>query len=353
MAESKKREAPLKSEAQEPPTPGKGSGAMLAVVAMFLGVAVGWGARGANLKPGVEVTAAPSTSAGACEAWASEVCKRVGVSSEGCAQAQGASELLPEAACGVAKGEIEGTVAQMKKARASCDTLVERICKDLGDKTETCKMVREKTPSFPPERCKEMLEHYDEVIGELRSAEQERAPIPAELARRQAAGDGPGFGPKDAALTLVEYSDFECPFCGQAAEVVGKVKEKYGTKVRFVFRQFPLPMHENADLAAQASLAAHAQGKFWAFHDLMFENQRDLGRPSLEKMAQKAGLDLARFKKALDDRTHAEAVKADMKLGSEAHVSGTPSMFLGTERIENPTDFEALAREIDRRLAAP
>jgi protein-disulfide isomerase len=123
--------------------------------------------------------------------------------------------------------------------------------------------------------------------------------------------------------------------------------------VRFVFRQFPLPMHENADLAAQASLAAHAQGKFWAFHDLMFENQRDLGRPSLEKMAQKAGLDLARFKKALDDRTHAEAVKADMKLGSEAHVSGTPSMFLGTERIENPTDFEALAREIDRRLAAP
>jgi protein-disulfide isomerase len=213
-------------------------------------------------------------------------------------------------------------------------------------------MVREKTPSFPAERCKAMLDQYDSVIGELREMETENAPIPADLAQRQATGDAPGFGPADAKLTIVEYSDFECPFCGRAAGVVGKLKEKYGTKVRFVFRQFPLQMHEHAELAAEAALAAHAQGKFWAFHDLLFQNQRDLARASLEKYAQKAGLDMTKFKKALDDHTYAKQVEADMKLAMEAHVSGTPSLFIGTERVANATDFDSLSQEIDKKLAA-
>ncbi|RYE85639.1 MAG: oxidoreductase [Myxococcales bacterium] len=213
-------------------------------------------------------------------------------------------------------------------------------------------MVRDKTASFPADRCKDMLGHYEEVIGELRSVEKENSPLPDDLARRQAAGDAPSFGPKDAKVTVVEYSDFECPFCSRAAEAVSKVKEKYGTRVRFVFRQFPLPMHRNADLAAQASLAAHAQGKFWPFHDQLFANQRELDRASLEKYAQKAGLDMAKFKKALDEHTYADTVKADMKLGSEANVSGTPSMFIGTKRVENATDADALSREIDQALAA-
>jgi protein-disulfide isomerase len=119
-----------------------------------------------------------------------------------------------------------------------------------------------------------------------------------------------------------------------------------------VFRQFPLEMHPNAELAAEAALAAHAQGKFWPFHDLLFQNQRDLERASLEKYAQQAGLDMAKFRKALDEHTYDRAVNADVKLGGEAHVAGTPSMFIGTERVENPTDFASLSREIDRRLAA-
>ncbi len=211
-------------------------------------------------------------------------------------------------------------------------------------------MVREKTASFPADRCKEMLDHYDGVIAELRDVEAENAPISADLARRHATGDAPAFGPSDAKLTIVEYSDFQCPFCGRAAGVVGKLKEKYGTKIRFVFRQFPLEMHANAELAAEAALAAHAQGKFWPFHDLLFHNQRDLERASLEKYAQQAGLDMAKFRKALDDHTYESAVKSDMKLATEAHVSGTPSMFIGTERVENPTDFESVSRDIDSRL---
>lgn len=356
MANNTKRERPSK---EEPATDSAGntgsSGTLLAAAALLVGVAVGWGFRGASVKPEPDRSVRPASSAGAtgaCDEWASEVCKRTGATSEGCTQAKGAASILPGAACTEAKGDIERTVTMLKKARASCESLVEKICTDLGEKTETCKMVREKTPSFPTERCKDMLDHYTEVIAELRSVEQEKAPLEAELAARQASGEAPGFGPKDAKITIVEYSDFECPFCGRAADVMIKVKEKYGTKVRFVFRQFPLQMHANANLAAQASLAAHAQGKFWPFHDLLFQNQRDLERPSLEKFAQKAGLDMTKFKKALDDRTYEEAVQADLKLGSEAHVSGTPSVFIGTDRIDNAIDFDAFSHEIDQRLAA-
>ena len=357
MSESKKKATP----AEPAPTPVASTSnpnAKLVIAALLFGSALGWFTRGANLKREPDEAAKPvasaasSSGASVCDDWAGEVCRRLGDTTEGCSQAKEAAGVMPNAACAVAKNDIKGTVAKLKSVRSACDSLVEKICADVGDKTETCTMVREKTPSFPAERCKGMLEHYDEVIAELKSVEQEKAPLPDDLARRQAAGDAPSFGPKDAKLTLVEYSDFECPYCGRAAEVITKVKEKYGTKVRFVFRQFPLPMHSHADLAAQASLAANAQGKFWAFHDLLFQNQRDLERPSLEKFAQKAGLDMAKFKKALDDHTYADAVKADVKLGTEASVGGTPTMFLGAERVENGLDVDVLSAEIDRRLAA-
>jgi protein-disulfide isomerase len=356
MAKSKKQERAAEGEPMARPGPtGASSGAMMAVAALAVGAAAGWFARGGTRTSepiGADRPAASAAASSACDAWSSEVCKRTGAASEGCAKAKGAASLLPGSACVAARAEVDGTVAKLKSTRASCDTLVEKICAELGEKTETCSMVREKTPSFPAERCKDMLEHYDEVIAELRNSEQANAPLAADLAQRQAAGDAPGFGPRDAKLTLVLYSDFECPFCSRAADAVGKLKEKYGTKVHFVFRQFPLPMHSSAAVAAQASLAAHAQGKFWPFHDLMFQNQRALDRGSLEKYAQKAGLDMAKFRKALDDRTYEGAVKSDMGLGAEAHVSGTPSMFIGTHRVENATDAEALSREIDKRLAA-
>ncbi|MFT3767611.1 MAG: thioredoxin domain-containing protein [Minicystis sp.] len=358
MAEETKQERSAKRSAAKA-KPSSSSPTVALAAALAIGAGGGWLARDANLKKDASSAARPAGSAaaapgvaGPCDEWSSEVCKRTGEKSEGCSKAKAAASVLPGAACVTAKADIEGTVAKLKSARASCDTLVEKLCADLGDKSQTCAMVREKTPSFPADRCKDMLDHYDGVVAELRQMEEDNAPISADLAKRQATGDAPGFGPADAKLTIVEYSDFECPFCGRAATAVDKLKEKYGSKVRFVFRQFPLQMHSHAELAAEAALAAQAQGKFWAFHDLLFQNQRDLERASLEKFAQKAGLDMAKFKKALDEHTYADAVKADMKLGMEAKVSGTPSMFIGTERVENATDFDALSKEIDAKLAA-
>jgi protein-disulfide isomerase len=352
MTEGKKQERTAKRRSAG--AAGARPTALVAAVALVVGAGGGWLARGASLRSGASspAAAADTAAAGACEAWSSDVCKRAGEGSEGCTKAKAAATLLPGGACAAARADVEGTVAKLTAARASCDELVAKLCADLGDKSKTCAMVREKVPSFPTERCKQMLGEYDGVLAELKDADQAEAPLSADLARRQTAGDAPGFGPADAKVTLVEYSDFQCPFCGRAAGAVDKLKEKYGSRVRFVFRQFPLEMHPNAELAAEAALAAHAQGKFWPFHDLLFQHQRDLERASLEKYAQQAGLDVAKFKKALDDHTYAEAVKSDMKLGAEAHVSGTPSMFLGTDPVENATDFDALSRDIDAKLAA-
>jgi protein-disulfide isomerase len=333
----------------------------VALVALLIGAAGGWFARDAKKTSEATVQpdpAAPAASgsaaaemAGPCGDWVKELCLRTGDSSEGCAQARAAAELLPTSACVAAKADVAATVAKLESARSSCTTLVDKLCNDIGKETKTCAMVREKTGSFPAARCKEMLGQYDGVLGELKQMEKAEAPLSPELATRQAQGDAPGFGPANAKVTVVEYSDFECPFCGRAAEVVEKLKAKYGTQVRFVFRQYPLPMHANATLAAEASLAAHAQGKFWPFHDLLFQNQRSLDRKSLEEFATKAGLDMGKFKKALDDHTHAAMVKSDMKLGEEAGVSGTPTLFVGTERVSNPTDFEAVSKQIDAKLA--
>jgi protein-disulfide isomerase len=356
-ADAKSSDAPARKSAAPPSQRTVIAAAGLALVA---GAALGWFGRGAA-KP-AEATVRPEprpagsaadvpAASGPCGEWSAEVCKRAGDQSEGCMQAKAASELLTAPACVAARTDLDATIAKLQAARSSCDELTEKLCGDLGKDSKTCGMVREKTPSFPTARCKQMLSEYDGVLAELKAMEKAEAPLSQDLATRQASGEAPGFGSPDAKVKVVVYTDFECPFCSRAAEVVDKLREKYESKVRFVYRQYPLPMHANAPLAAEAALAAHAQGKFWPLHDMLFENQRSLDRASLEQYATKAGLDMPKFTKALDDHTYAATVKSDMKLGEEAGVNGTPSMFIGTERVSNPTDFDAVARQIDAKLA--
>ena len=146
---------------------------------------------------------------------------------------------------------------------AKCDELVKKLCTDLGPETQTCSMVTEKTKQFPPDRCVQMLGQYKQVLAELQRMEAQNKPLSPEVAAELAAGDVASFGSKDAKVTVVEFSDFECPYCTRAANATNEIKKKYGDKVRVVFRHFPLSFHKNAHLAAQASMAANAQGKFW------------------------------------------------------------------------------------------
>jgi protein-disulfide isomerase len=230
--------------------------------------------------------------------------------------------------------------------------LTERLCKDIGPDTDSCRMVREQTPQFPAEQCKDITSNYAQVLDELKQNEAKNQPLAPETQAKIAAVGAPSFGPENAKVTIVEFSDFQCPFCTRAAGVVHQIREKYGDKVRFVFRQFPLPMHGDAHLAAQAALAAHQQGKFWEFHDLLFANQRALTRPSLVDYAKKVNLDVPRLEKALDDQSLKASVDADVKLGEEVNVSGTPTVFINGKRVPNPTEFAPVAQLIDAALGA-
>jgi protein-disulfide isomerase len=304
----------------------------------------------AAVAPAAAAAAVPADAA-ACDTFKAAVCKEAGEQSEACTSATSAAKILSPAACATAQADMPAILAKAASLQSVCKDLAEKLCKDLGPDTQTCAMVKERTPGFPADRCTMMLGEYPKVLAELQAMEKQNQPLDPALRAKQEANDAPSFGPADAKVTIVEYSDFECPYCSMAAQTTTKIKEKYGDRVRIVFRQFPLGFHQNALPAAEASLAANAQGKFWQMHDIMFENQKALDRASLETYAQQIGLDVDAFKAALDNKTFEAQAKADMKLGEEVGVNGTPTLFVGAERVQNPGDFDAISKQIDAALA--
>ncbi len=262
-----------------------------------------------------------------------------------------AGDKKAEAKAGDKKAEAKPVAAKPAGDAKDCQTLMDKLCKDLGEKTKTCSMVRAKTPQFPAQRCTMMLGQYDKVLAELKAMEKANQPLEPALVKKQSEGDFPSFGPKDAKVVIVEYSDFQCPYCSRAAKTVEQLRKDYKDKIRFVFHQFPLSFHKNAYNAATAALEAKAQGKFWELHDLMFANQRALERAKLEEYAKQVGMDVDKLKKALDGKTYDAEIQADMALGKEVGVRGTPTMFINAERVQNPSDYNMIKKEIDAQLA--
>lgn len=169
--------------------------------------------------------------------------------------------------------------------------------------------------------------------------------------RIEVAATGPSYGPENAPVTIVEFSDFECPFCSRVNPTLEQVKKSYPDQVRIVFRQFPLAMHANAQKAAEASLCAEDQGKFWEMHDWMFANQKSLGIDSLKEQAVAMdGVDGDTFAQCLDSDKYAEQVATDMREGSQAGVSGTPAMFINGQMVSGAVPFEQVAAVIDAEL---
>ncbi len=136
-------------------------------------------------------------------------------------------------------------------------------------------------------------------------------------------------GPEHAAVTVVEFGDFECPNCKQAAPAVKLLLERFDERVRYVYRHFPLAeVHPHALLAAQAAEAAGAQGKFWEMHDLLFENQTHLKAQHLHSYAERLGLDMARYTAEMDDEIYLQRVREHMESASQSGVRGTPTFFV-------------------------
>jgi len=321
-------------------------------VCLLIGLDLGCKKKGEPAEDTATTAAAEAQGEGPCSQFATQLCTRTGEKSPLCVSAQSLQKVLPASACSAAIKDFSQIETRIDAERKVCTDLVERLCKDLGPTTDTCQMVRDETPQFPREQCEEITTNYDKVLPELKQREAQNQPLAPDVQAKIAGPGAPSFGPENAKVTIVEFSDFQCPFCSRAANVVHQVKEKYGDKVRFVFRQFPLPMHGDAHLAAQASLAAHQQGKFWEYHDLLFANQKALTRSALEDYAKQASLDLGQLKKGLDDPAIKAAVDADVKLGEELNVNGTPTVFINGKRVPNPTEFEPVAKLIDAALGA-
>jgi protein-disulfide isomerase len=167
----------------------------------------------------------------------------------------------------------------------------------------------------------------------------------------QVAAEGPAKGPKTAKVTIVEFSDFQCPYCSRGKKVMEEVVAKYGDKVRLVFRDFPLDFHDKAQKAAEAGQCANDQGKFWAMHDWMFDNQQTLDIPALKGAAKTMGMDSTAFDSCLDSGKHAALIKKNTKDGQEAGVRGTPAFFVNGVFLSGALPFEKFKTEIDRALA--
>ncbi|MFA9412299.1 MAG: DsbA family protein, partial [Deltaproteobacteria bacterium] len=161
----------------------------------------------------------------------------------------------------------------------------------------------------------------------------------------------PSKGPKDALVTIVEFSEFQCPFCARVLPTTKEIVDTYGDKVRFVWRNNPLPFHPNAGPAAAVAMEANAQGKFWEVHDVLFANQKALGREQLEEYAQKAGLDMAGVKKAIDEGTHKKAIDADQALAAQVGARGTPYFFVNGRTLRGAQPIAAFKKIIDEEIA--
>lgn len=162
-------------------------------------------------------------------------------------------------------------------------------------------------------------------------------------------------GNKNATTTLIEYSDFQCPACGSYYPIVKKVTEDLGSQVRFAYRNFPLPQHKNAKLAATVAEAAGKQGKFWEMHDLIFQNQSDWSEEKnaaaiFAKYAQELNLDLARFQTDIASEEIKTKIENDYKSGVKAGVNSTPSFFLNGKKMDNPRNYDEFKNAIGQAL---
>lgn len=164
-------------------------------------------------------------------------------------------------------------------------------------------------------------------------------------------GSLPAKGAKEGApVTIVEFSDFQCPYCKKGADTMKKVMSKYGSKVRYFFRDYPLSFHDRAKAAANAARCATEQGKFWQYHDKLFDNQSKLSDEDLIAHGKSLGLDMAKFEPCVKEMKLAANVDADMRAGEEAGVSGTPAYFVNGIFLSGALPIEKFEKVIDAEL---
>lgn len=165
-----------------------------------------------------------------------------------------------------------------------------------------------------------------------------------------ATANSPSRGPAGAPIEIVEFSDFQCPYCLRAHPTVEQVLTTYGDRVRFVYRHYPLPGHPNARPAAEAAECAAEQGKFWPYHDRLFASQSKLSAADLKQDAVELGMDASKFNTCVDSHKYAAKVDTDLRAGQEAGVDGTPAFFINGRMISGAQPYDVFKRIVDEEL---
>jgi protein-disulfide isomerase len=185
-----------------------------------------------------------------------------------------------------------------------------------------------------------------ELVEELKRSAPVKVLLQAPRIEVAATGPARGSGP----ITIVEFSDFQCPFCARAQPVIERVLKQYDGRVRLVFRDFPLTFHANAQRAAEAGHCAHEQDKFWPLHDWIFQHQDQLGEQQLSAAAAQLGLDGKRFDACMVSHKYEQVVIDNQAAGEKAGVTGTPAFFVDGELLAGAQPFEKFQEVLDRHL---
>jgi protein-disulfide isomerase len=283
-------------------------------------------------------------------------------------------------------GSVKLSQALYEARRAALDEIVANTLIDAAAKAQgierTALIEKEITAKVPTVSDTEIANWYEANKGRLQGAplEQVRQPIRAYLTQERmqdirqeyveglklrtpvklmlepprqkiASAGSPAKGSASAPIELIEFSDFQCPFCLRADPTVRQVLSTYGDKIRFVYRHYPLPNHPAARPAAEAAACAAEQGKFWPFHDKLFANPSKLSDADLKQHAAELGVDTAQFNSCVDTHKFKSLVDADLKAGEEAGVNGTPAFFINGRMLSGAQPFDAFKRIIDDELA--
>lgn len=184
-------------------------------------------------------------------------------------------------------------------------------------------------------------------------AEQEEARQMEEQFKNPVAidiGESPMRGPKEAKVTIVEFSDFQCPYCKRGADTMEDIRKEYADKVNIVFKNLPLPFHPNAKPAAIAALAAGRQGKYWEMHDMLFDKQQELSPELYTELAKQLNLDIEKFNKDLNDEALAKQIDDDAALATKLGIRGTPGYFVNGVQVRGARPLPYFKQLIDRWL---
>jgi predicted DsbA family dithiol-disulfide isomerase len=258
----------------------------------------------------------------------------------------------------IAERILDAEAARRNQTR---DELIESEVADLGEVTdeEVARFYEERSDQMGEQSLEQIAPRIREHLTRSRAQQAtekliEEVGVERFLARPRfdVAAVGPSKGPADAAVTIIEFSDFQCPYCARALPVIKEVMERYPDDVRLVYRHLPLDrIHPRARAAAEASYCAYDQGRFWAYHDMLFANNKSLADEDLKRFAEELNLDVAAWEQCLRDEKFADTMQADFEAARSIGVSGTPAFLINGVMLSGAKPVEEFVSMIESELA--